>query len=157
MRLILLYLSWLGIPPHVQKSSSRFSCFCAFVPAFATWACAAPGPLQLFFTLCLSAGRCDLQACAVEFIPTSIENGRFWAVWSYLFALTDVLSNILSTDGAAWSRETSERDHFRRRQPNWSAVYIELSSLWRGADQRTLRCRRTPSWEDNVRSSVDVV
>jgi len=31
----------------------------------------------LFFTLCLSAGRCDLHACAAQFIPTSIENARF--------------------------------------------------------------------------------
>jgi len=26
----------------------------------------------LFFTLCLSTGRCGLHACAAEFIPTSI-------------------------------------------------------------------------------------
>ena len=41
--------SWLGIPADVQKSSSRFSCFCTFVPVYATWACAVPGPLRAVF------------------------------------------------------------------------------------------------------------
>ena len=71
------------------------------------------------------------------------ENALFWAVWSYLLAWTEILSNWLSTDRTGWNRKTSGRDHFRRRQPKWSAVYGELSSMWSGADQRTLRCRRT--------------
>jgi len=86
LRFAFAILLWLGFPPHVQKSSLRFSCFCR--PTFCTCSyhlrvCAATaGPLRAVFNafvspaLCLR-GRVELDARAADLIPTSTENARF--------------------------------------------------------------------------------
>jgi len=71
-----IVMSWLGITPHVQ-GSPRFSCFCILYLHLLPGRALRLDRFALFFTLCLSAGRCDLHACAAEFIPTWTENARF--------------------------------------------------------------------------------
>jgi len=70
-------MSWLGIPPHVQKSSSRFSCLCAFVPALPPERALRLSCFRAVVSRALSEGRCDRRACVAEIIRTSTETCNF--------------------------------------------------------------------------------
>jgi len=66
-------MSWFSIPPHVQKSGSRFSCFCAFLPALPPERALRLSCFRAVVSHALSEGLCDRNTCVAEIIRTSTE------------------------------------------------------------------------------------